>query len=111
MEKLTKGRLTKKKVEEALRASHGVLAVAARALGVTRQGLYDAIQRHGLEGFLREVRGEFLDEVESRLIQAALAGKPWAVMFVLKTIGKDRGYTERVEHFSLESVDLRIVDG
>jgi hypothetical protein len=104
------GKLTKKRVEEAIRASRGVLTEAARALGVSRQGLYAAIQRHGLEGLLREVREEFLDDVENRLIQAALAGKPWAVMFVLKTIGKERGYTERVEQFSLESVDLRIVD-
>jgi len=111
MKKLTRERLTKKKVEEAIRASHGVLAVAARALGVTRQGLYAAIQRHGLDGLLREVREEFLDDVESRLIQAALQGKPWAVMFVLKTIGKERGYTERVEQVSLEGVELKVVDG
>jgi hypothetical protein len=105
------GKLTKKRVEEAIRASHGVLTVAARALGVSRQGLYFAIQRHGLESLLREVREEFLDEVESRLIQAALQGKPWAVMFVLKTVGKERGYTERVEQVSLEGVEFKVVDG
>jgi len=105
MRKLTKGR-----VEEALRASRGVVAVAARALGVTRQALYYAIQRYGLEGFMQEVRDEFLDEVEDRLNQAALAGKPWAVMFVLKTVGRHRGYTERVEQVSLDGVELKVVD-
>jgi DNA-binding phage protein len=41
-------KLTKKKVEEAIRASRGVLAVAARALGVSRQGLYFALDLRGL---------------------------------------------------------------
>jgi hypothetical protein len=36
-----------------------------------------------------------LDNVESALYTAALAGEAWAVCFFLKTQGKARGYVER----------------
>jgi len=105
-------RLTKRKVEEAIRASRGVMSAAARALGVNRVSLYRAVRRYGLEEVVREAREELLDLVEDRLIQAALEGKPWAVMFVLKTLGRERGYTTRQEVALAPEggVALRIVD-
>ncbi|MEI8016283.1 MAG: hypothetical protein D4R81_07615 [Nitrospiraceae bacterium] len=39
----------------------------------------------------------FLDEAEAALHKAVMRGEAWAVCFTLKTQGKGRGYTERLE--------------
>ncbi|MCS6867786.1 helix-turn-helix domain-containing protein [Thermus sp.] len=103
-------KLTKEKVKQALEVSLGVVAIAARRLGVSRQGLHKAIKRFGLEGYLEELREEATDEVEHRLIQAALEGKPWAVMFFLKTLGRHRGYVERQEVAQASKLEIELVE-
>jgi hypothetical protein len=47
-----------------------------------------------LEAMSPEAREELLNRCENTLREAVLAGQPWAVMFVLKTLGRDRGYEE-----------------
>lgn len=103
-------KLTKEKVKQALEVSLGVVAIAARRLGVSRQGLHKAIKRFGLEGYLEELREEATDEVEHRLITAALEGKPWAVMFWLRTMAKGRGYSERVELTQANRLEIEVVE-
>lgn len=103
-------RLTKKAVVEALRASRGVVSGAARSLGVSRQALYKAIKRYGLEGFLQEARDELLEHVEVKLIEAALRGEPWAVKLVLKRFGRDRGYVEHKEVVSVGKLEVELVE-
>ena len=39
-----------------------------------------------------------LDLAETRLIEAVNKGQPWAIKYILSTRGKNRGYTERLEH-------------
>ena len=46
-----------------------------------------------------------MDTAEDRLGLAVEAGAPWAITFVLRTIGKDRGYVERSE----QQVDKEVV--
>jgi hypothetical protein len=41
-----------------------------------------------------------IDAGESALYRATLNGEAWAVQFLLKTLGKSRGYVERVEQRS-----------
>ena len=42
-------------------------------------------------------REELVDIAEIRLRVAINNGEPWAIALVLKTMGKNRGYTERHE--------------
>lgn len=92
------GRLTCERVASQIEALHGNVSAVARDLGVSRPTLYAFIQRHPtLQSALREAREAMLDNAESALYRAVLAGKAWAVCFFLKTQGKGRGYIERAE--------------
>lgn len=76
----------------------GNISAAAQALGVRRQSLHDKIGKHKklqdavMEGRLAKV-GKALDVLQHHLDRNSLQ----AAMFVLKTLGKEYGFTERVE--------------
>jgi Bacterial regulatory protein, Fis family len=94
---------------EALRDARGLISVAARRLGVTRQAVRQRIAKHPS---LREVRDEareaMTDIAESALYEQILRGEAWAVCFYLKTQGKDRGYVERSTSAVAVGGDVRI---
>lgn len=91
-------KVTKAKVEHALRQTDGKVYLAARALGISFQAVYDYIKRYPeLQEVVEQARGELVDVGETMLRKAVLAGEAWAVCFTLKTIGKSRGYIERAE--------------
>jgi hypothetical protein len=90
-------KLKKKEVESALRSSSGNVTVAANGLGVSRNGLYKFIAKSGLLDILDEARQSTVDIAESALKRAVINGEAWAVCFTLKTLGKQRGYVERVQ--------------
>ena len=76
----------------------GVLAGAARALNVSRPAIFYRVRA---SEYLQQVRDEaqemVLDLAENRLLKAVASGQPWAVLFLLKTKGKKRGWVERQE--------------
>jgi hypothetical protein len=41
-----------------------------------------------------DARGELLDVAEVKLWQAVQEGQHWAICFALRTLGKERGYSE-----------------
>ena len=84
-------------VSEALRASDGNLTAAATKLGVTRQGVYDYIDRYKLQEVLDQSREKMADEAVGQLHRLVRDGNLGAVIFYLKTQVKSRGYTERIE--------------
>ena len=43
---------------------------------------------------MEHARNTTLDRAETKLFEA---GEQWAIQFMLKTLGKSRGYTERTE--------------
>ena len=91
-------KLTAEPVTTAIREMNGNLAAVARKLGVCRQTLYSYIERHpSVKDVVAESRETMLDNAESALYRAVLAGEAWAVCFFLKTQGKRRGYVERQE--------------
>jgi hypothetical protein len=84
------------KIMEALRASRGMIATAARLLGCTRQTIYDAIARHPeINTVVAGERELMLDTAEMKLQEAIDAGEGWAVKFKLATQGQSRSYIER----------------
>lgn len=87
-----------KEVRESLEKWKGNMAAVGRAFGVTRQAVWLFCDKHeGLKEYQRELREEFVDNVESGLYKNAISGNVAAQIFILKTLGKDRGYVERQE--------------
>lgn len=99
--KVTPLGVTNRDIEIALRRSQGDITEAAKFLGIHAQ---TCRQRINSSEYLITVRNqiidEFLDETESQLKKLVKAGNPSAIFFVLKTLGKDRGYVEKatLEH-------------
>lgn len=94
-------RFTYKDVEYALRKCKGNLTQAAILLGTKRPALKRLIDNNPhLLRVLQDIREQVLDLAESQLFEQAESGYFPAISMVLKTLGKERGYTERatVEH-------------
>jgi hypothetical protein len=91
-------RLTDTSIETALIAARGNVSYAASSLGVSRNAIYAHIQKNPqLAQVLTDAREAIVDAAENALMAAVVAKQGWAVCFTLKTIGRDRGYVERVE--------------
>lgn len=104
----------KKAMLDALRKTLGIVSLAAKKVGVTRQTHYnwlkaDAQYRVEVENILEEEK----DFAESHLHQLIQNGNPAATIFYLKTKAKDRGYVERIEQSfadeTIEEVRVNIV--
>jgi hypothetical protein len=86
-------------VREALKASRGNQAVAAEAIGCTRSAICQFIRdKPALREAVADYREKLLDLAEDRLYELVDAGNLGAITLALKTVGKSRGYSERVEH-------------
>ena len=82
----------------ALQRTKGMVYLAARDLGCSHQTVYNYAKRHpSVQDAIDSNRGGFIDVAELKLWEAVNKGQPWAVAFALKTIGKNRGFTERQE--------------
>lgn len=93
-----KGKFTEKDVIDALTASKGMVYVAARRLGCVANTIYNYAEKYpAVKEAMTQERGLMVDTAEIALYKAVQNGEPWAVSLTLKTIGKDRGYTERQE--------------
>lgn len=97
----------------------GNISEACIQTGISRQTYYNWLKAH--PDFAEEIGNiieESVDFAESRLKQLMREGNPTAIIFYLKTRGKERGYIEykRVEseavvHPELPKIDLELVGG
>ena len=77
-------------------------------LGVDRSAVYSMMRRHPeVEQALIESREEMLDFAEGKLYQNIANNDNTAIIFYLKTIGKNRGYVERVEQQHSGRIEVR----
>ena len=86
--------------------------LAARKLGCAPVTIYArAKTTQAVAQAIVDSRGEVVDIAEQKLRQAILNGEPWAIALALRTIGKERGYTERQEVTGAEGgpIVLRVV--
>jgi hypothetical protein len=84
-------------IEKAILKAFGNISLAAKALNVERKTLYIWIEEEDLKDALVEGRNSRIDFVESKLDQKINDGDTTAIIFFLKTQGKERGYVERQE--------------
>lgn len=88
----------KSKLLEALTASLGNISEATQALGINRRTYYDWIKDD--PDFAQQVdhlAEAQIDFVESQLFSRVRDGDTTAIIFYLKTKGKKRGYSEKLE--------------
>lgn len=101
---MAQARLTVDQIENALKRKAGNISEAAKSLGVSRSTFYRRIEESPrLQEQLTDAREAFVDIAESALKREVLNGNITAIIFALKTQGKQRGYTERLE------IDIRYV--
>lgn len=85
-------------IAAALRATDGKVFLAAERVGCSPDAIYTRIkQEPALAALVADLRGKLVDLAETSLKRGVLSGDGWAVIFTLKTLGKDRGYVERSE--------------
>jgi hypothetical protein len=101
---------TNEEMIAALQETKGLVFLAARKLGCERRTIYRrAESSKAVAAVIAQQRGEMVDTAELSLYNAILGGEAWAVQFVLKTLGKDRGYVESTEHLLRGEVRQEIV--
>lgn len=98
------------KIIKALDECKGNITNAARMLGISRVQIYDRrkVSPKIEEACLKKQKRIF-DLAEDRLEEAIDAGKPWAVMFALSRLGKNEGYSERIEQTGPDGAQLEII--
>ena len=89
-------RFTIDQVAEALRGAAGIRSAAAAVLGCSPSTVKRYVDRSETLARIEKEVVEFnLDLAESRLLDAINDGNLTAIMFYLRTKGKQRGYSER----------------
>lgn len=107
---MAKQKFTPQQVAEALRASKGMVYVAARTLGCSANTIYNYIERYkAVKEVMKQERGVMVDTAELALWTALQNKEAWAISLVLKTLGKDRGYIERQEHTGADGSPIAVI--
>lgn len=88
-------RIGKKRVADAITRFSGNVSAVADFLNLSRGTVYDKIKKFELEELLNESRERNLDELEEELYTQAKNGNTAALIFALKTQGRNRGYSEK----------------
>ena len=91
-------KINKKDFKRVAAGTGGVQAVVAKRLGVARQSINDFINKYpDMREVLDSEREKIIDMAENKLFVAANKGEKWAIDRILKTLGKNRGHTEKQE--------------
>lgn len=88
---------TNEEVIDAIEQAHGIYA-AAKVLGVAAQTIYKYMEKEPEIKQAYEAMNERTTDIAvNKLYEAVKRGERWAVMFQLRTLGKQRGYTMKEE--------------
>lgn len=105
-------KVTAEQIEKALLQNGGILTRSAiylkqvYGIKITRQALYNRIKRSKkLQSVRVEARETILDVAESVLFQELNKGNWKVALSLLRTLGKNRGYTEKVIHSDKEETE------
>lgn len=88
---------------EALEASAGIVSTAAAKCGVSRRTHYQWLNDDpDYKAAVDDLQNIIIDKAETTLINAIESGDITATIFLLKTLGKRRGYTEKIDYAAIE---------
>lgn len=94
-------------VAAALRASGGIIAVAAANLGCSRETVYNHVEKHEVVRNAQHQGDEAItDLAEAKAVQKIKKGFWKAIEHRLNTKGRKRGYVKRTEIGGVEGGDI-----
>jgi hypothetical protein len=94
---------------EALKELDGNMAACARRFHCSRGTVWSVVNSDlELRELVDELSSSFTDEAEQTLFKAIRDGNIIATIFYLKTRGRDRGYSERLELVPLSTQSIEI---
>jgi len=100
----------KRAMIEALEANLGIVTPAAAKIGIHRGTHYYWMKTDpDYAAAVESVQDIALDFAESKLHKLISEGDTGATIFLLKTLGKGRGYVERQELAGVENAPITIV--
>jgi len=89
---------TEKQVTDAVTGSSGNVSLISKKLGCSWTTANVYIKKYPKAVMaLKDEKESILDSAEEQLRKQVNKGEGWAVKFILATIGKSRGYTEKQE--------------
>ncbi len=89
---------TDKEIISALEKHKGAIYLAAEYLGCHPDTVYERAKKvKGVQNAIDRHRGKLLDVAELALYNAVVKGENWAIAFCLKSIGRDRGYGDKLD--------------
>jgi hypothetical protein len=95
------GRLQKytdKEIISAIEKHKGAIYLASEYLGCHPDTIYERAKKvKAIQNTIDRHRGKMLDVAELALYNAITRGENWAIAFCLKSIGRDRGYGDRID--------------
>lgn len=98
MGKTNKPRFSVDQVIDAAKQTKGLVSLMAKRLGCNPQTVRNYAARYStVAQAIKEEREAMVDVAELALYNQVTNGESWAVQFTLRTLGKDRGYTDRHE--------------
>jgi hypothetical protein len=90
-----KRRYSKKQILQALEDANGLVTAAARRLGCTRRCIVNYFKRYpDLKVALSDIRDSYVDLAEGSLLEQIKDRNTAATIFLLRCLGKDRGWVE-----------------
>lgn len=100
-------------IEQALERSNGRVFVAAQSISCSPATIYGRIASiPRLKELLETKRGRHLDFAEDQLAKKVTEGDLGAIIFTLKTLGRDRGYSTVETAIQINGpVEIREVPG
>jgi hypothetical protein len=103
-------KFTAAQVIDAIRASRGLVTVAARRLECHPDTIRHYVNRYvTVKSALTVARDTMTDMAEAQLFNHITAGDMGAITFYLRTQGRDRGYVERREITGAEGGPVRVL--
>lgn len=110
---ISKNRITKAKVEEAILGSYGIMTTIAKRVGCSRRGLYYFLEKPENNDLIKLIEDEeetLLDLAEHNVIKALKSKdkneRKWSSMFILNTRGAIRGYGSKNENTN-KNIDVQ----
>lgn len=84
---------------QAMEKSLGVVTTACKSVGCDRSTFYEYYKKdEDFKSRIDELKNLTLDFAESQLHKKMQKGDTTAIIFFLKTKGRERGYIEKIEH-------------
>lgn len=104
-------RYTVAQLIEAARGSRGIKARVARRLGCHWETVDNYAKRYPSFAAALEIeRQQLVDEAEIGLAERVQAGDWQAITYTLSTLGRDRGYGQRIDQAVSGDITIRFLD-